>query len=114
MIERIRELCAKNGTNLANLEKALGFANGSLAKSDGKMQSARLKAVADYFGVTMEYILQGEKSYYLNPEISKKAQELFDDPDMSLLFEAAKGNSPDNLRMAAEMLKKFKETNPNG
>lgn len=114
MVERIRELCAKNGTNLASLEKILGFANGSLAKSDGKIQSVRLKAVADYFGVTMEYLLQGGKDYYLNAETSKKAQELFDDPDMSLLFDAARGNTPDNLRMAAEMLKKLKETNPDG
>lgn len=64
MLERIRQLCAEHGTNLSQLEKALGFANGSLAKSDEKIQSVRLKAIADYFGVTVDWLLTGEEGYY--------------------------------------------------
>lgn len=57
MVERIKELCLQRGTNIAQLERALGFANGSISKSDQKIQSVRLKAIADYFGVSMEYLL---------------------------------------------------------
>ena len=60
MIERIKKLCIEHKTNFSKLEHELGFANGSLAKSDGKIQSQRLKAIADYFGVTMEYLLTGK------------------------------------------------------
>lgn len=60
MVDRIRGLCERKGTNLAALEKTLGFANGSLAKSDCKIQSIRLKSIANYFGVSMEYLLTGK------------------------------------------------------
>ena len=59
MIERIRLLCKQRGTSFSKLEQTLGFANGSIAKSDEKIQSCRLKAIADYFDVSMEYLLTG-------------------------------------------------------
>lgn len=62
MVERIKDLCASRGIRLANLEKTLGFANGSLAKSDEKIQSARLWSIAQYFGVSMEYLLTGSEA----------------------------------------------------
>lgn len=112
MVDRIRALCAAHGTNLFQLEKTLGFANGSLAKSDEKIQSWRLKAIADYFHVTVDYLISGETpEYYTNPETASLAQELFEDKDMRLLFDAAKGCPPDQLRLAAQMLKMFKATN---
>lgn len=61
MIERITELCKKKNTNFSRLEKELGFANASLKKADGKMQACRLKALADYFNVSMEYLLTGSE-----------------------------------------------------
>lgn len=62
MIERIRKLCKENGTNFSALEKELGFANASLRKADGKIQAIRLKMIADYFGVSMEYLLTGAET----------------------------------------------------
>lgn len=55
MLEKIKYLCGKKDITFAALEKNLGFANGSIAKTDEKIQSVRLKAIADYFGVTMDY-----------------------------------------------------------
>lgn len=114
MIERIRELCKKNGTSLAAVEKQLGFANGSLAKTDEKTQSVRIKALADYFGVSMEYLLTGKKEYYFSDETAAAAQEMFDDPDLHALMDAARGCPADVIRNTAQLLKRFKETNPDG
>lgn len=115
MLERIKALCAEHGTNLFQLEKALGFANGSIAKTDEKTQSGRLKAIADYFGVTVDYLLTGETpTYYTDPETAAIAQEVFEDPELRILFDAARGSRPEDIRMAAEMLKRFKMTNPDG
>ena len=115
MVDRIRALCAAHGTNLFQLEKTLGFANGSLAKSDEKIQSWRLKAIADYFHVTVDYLITGETpEYYTNPETASLAQELFEDKDMRMLFDAARGCSPKQLNLAAQILRGFKETNPDG
>jgi transcriptional regulator with XRE-family HTH domain len=62
MIARIKELCKQHHTNFSRLEHDLGFANGSVAKSDGKIQAERLQKIADYFDVTMEYLLTGKDS----------------------------------------------------
>lgn len=52
--------------------------------------------------------------YYLDPEAAEIAQRVFDDPDLRILFHAAQDVSPENIRLAAEMLKRMKETNPDG
>lgn len=56
--ERLVALCKENGTNFRQLEIKLGFGNGTIAKWYGTYPRAdRLKAVADYFGVTMEELM---------------------------------------------------------
>lgn len=116
MVDRIRDLCRRHNMSLKALEKELGFANGSIAKSDEKIQSVRVKAIADYFGVSMEYILTGDtgQKYYFDDETAEKAQELFDDPNMRILFDAARDSKPEDLQMAADLLSRLKETNPDG
>lgn len=61
MVDRLEALCKQHKTNFSKLEKTLGFANGSLKKSDpAKIGADRVKKLADYFGVSMEYIMTGE------------------------------------------------------
>lgn len=52
--------------------------------------------------------------YYLDPEAAEIAQRVFDDPDLRILFHAAHDVSPENIRLAAEMLRRMKETNQDG
>ena len=60
MVERIKKLCKERKINFSRLERTLDFANGSLAKSrEDTIGAIRVKAIADYFGVSMEYILCG-------------------------------------------------------
>lgn len=58
---RIRELCKSKGVTVQGLEKELGFSNASIAKANSNMKAEKLKAIADYFGVTMEYLMTGEE-----------------------------------------------------
>lgn len=76
----------------------------------------KMQKIADYFGVTVEYLMTGEAKdgYYLNPETAKAAQEVFDDPNLRALFHAARGSSPENIQIAADLLTKLKATNPDG
>lgn len=46
--------------------------------------------------------------YYLDPETAKKAQELFDDPNLRVLFDAARDSRPEDLQKAADYLKAAK------
>lgn len=70
MVKRIKDLCVSRGIRIANLEKILGFANGSLAKSDEKIQAGRLLAIAKYFGVTMEYLMGEDDSDLTQEELA--------------------------------------------
>lgn len=60
MINRIKALCQNKGISIAKLERELNFANGSIAKSDEKISAYRLHAIAEYFHVSMEYLLYGK------------------------------------------------------
>lgn len=80
MVERMRFLCKQKGTNFKKLEAELHLGNGSLAKSSDKMQCGRLNQVANYFGVTMEYLLTGKEAdpdaHPVYPGLSPDAVEL--------------------------------------
>lgn len=54
------------------------------------------------------------KTYYFSDETAAMAQELFDNPELRMLFDASKDSKASDLQMAADMLKRFKETNPDG
>lgn len=49
------------------------------------------------------------KGYYLDPSAAKMAQELYDNPEMRILFDAAKNVSPDDLKFVAEMMLRMKK-----
>lgn len=58
--ERIKELANKRGISLPALEAELGFGNSTIVKWDKSTPNAeKLNAVAKYFGVTMDYLLNG-------------------------------------------------------
>ena len=85
MKKRLEDLCKKRNTNFSRLEKELGFANGSLKKADEKIQSRRLKALADYFHVSMEYLLTGvqENKNYVVSDFEYKIIVGFREADTS-------------------------------
>jgi transcriptional regulator with XRE-family HTH domain len=56
----------------------------------------------------------GYPVYYTDPETARIAQEVFDDPNLRMLFHAARDAKPEDIKLAADMLKRFKETNPDG
>ena len=56
----------------------------------------------------------GYPVYYTDPETAKVAQEVFDNPDLRMLFHAARDAKPEDIKLAADMLRRFKETNPDG
>lgn len=77
MVERIKKLCKERKINFSRLERTLDFANGSLAKSrEDTIGAIRVKAIADYFGVSMEYILCGTTDK--NRRLSSEEKSIID------------------------------------
>ena len=54
-----------------------------------------------------------ENEYYLNPETKKIAQEIYENKDLSLLFDAARDASPEDLQIVYTMLSVLKKNKKN-
>lgn len=108
--ERIESLRKERKISQGNLEKELGFSNGSISKWKTSMpKPERLQKIADYFGVTVDYLMTGNESdgkerYYTNDETASIAQEIFDNKELRLLFDAAKDAQPEDLQTVHQML----------
>ena len=109
-IDIIRTLCTKRGISIKTLEKELGFSNGSLAKS-ATIKAERLQKIAEYFNVSVDYLMYGEdksglldKKYYINEETSKMAQSIFENKELRMLFDAARDATPEDLETVHSML----------
>lgn len=58
----IKRLCDEKQLAITALEKELGFGRGSIGKLRSSNTSAeRLQKIADYFGVTVAYLMTGEE-----------------------------------------------------
>lgn len=81
---RIKILAQKQGISLPALEAELGFGNSTIVKWDKSTPNAdKLNAVAKYFGVTMDYLLNGTDEDGLtekdNRDISKDLDRIMEE-----------------------------------
>jgi transcriptional regulator with XRE-family HTH domain len=114
MYERIETMRKSVGISQGKLEKELGFSNGSISKWKNSTPTPdRLQKLADFFGVSVDYLIKGEeneeKGYYINPETAELAQTLFENKDLRVLFDAAKDATPEDLQTTYNMLMALKK-----
>lgn len=82
--ERIKTLAQERGLSLPALESELGFGNSTIVKWDKSTPNAeKLNTVAKYFGVTMDYLLNGLDEDGLNDhdrkDITKDLDRIMDE-----------------------------------
>ena len=75
--ERIEKLRNEAGLSQGKLEKELGFSNGSISKwKNSNPTYKRLQKVADYFHVSIEYLVPGEeKPKEKSPELTARDEK---------------------------------------
>ena len=130
--ERLRELRTQRGFSQQDLadrtdqtKQAISQYERGVRRPDMDM----LLALCDIFNVSLDYLTGKEdvtprlvdkndlrvlETYHMDKKAMKVAQTIYDDPNLHALFDAARGNKADNLRLAAEMLKRMKDTNNDG
>ena len=133
---RIRELRTARGMSQEKLADILDVTKQAVSQYERgvrKPDIPTIEALCDYFNVSADYLLGKEdvtprlvdgdgiqaldnpkRHHHINPETEQIAQTIYDDPDLHALFDAARGSEPDNLKLAAEMLRRMKETNNDG
>lgn len=116
--EVFENLCRTRKVTPSAVAKATGVAKSTLsAWKNGEYtpKADKLEKIADYFEVPLEYLMTGKApEYYIDPAVQEIAQAVYDNPDIRVLFDAARDSTSESLLMAAEILKKFKGTNRDG
>ena len=105
----------KSGKSQKEVAKAIGvipqtFNTWCTGQSIPRMGS--VQALADYFGIGKSDLIEekneNESIYYLNDETREIAQEIYENPDLRILFDASKNASPEDLKFVIEMVKRMK------
>lgn len=112
MYEIFAKLMKANGCTAYQVSKATGIAQSTLSdwKSGKSVPKAdKLQKIADFFGVPVEYLMTGEEKkdgpkYYLNDETAAIAQDIFENKELRLLFDAARDAEPEDLETVHSML----------
>lgn len=112
MYDVFEQLLQKTGITAYKVSKETGisqttFSNWKSGRSIPK--SDTMQKIADYFHVSMEYLMTGEEKeggekYYLNDETADMAQQIFENKELRLLFDAARDADPDDLNAVHQML----------
>lgn len=110
MYEIFENLCNKNNVTPYRVCKETGLTTATISNwKAGRYtpKQDKLQKIADYFGVTLEYLMTGEEKeadrYYINEETAKVAQEIFENRELRALFDVQRDMEADDLRALHNM-----------
>ena len=112
MYEVFEQLLQKFGVTTADVCKATGIGQSTMSNWKNRrnlISGKNAQLIADYFGVSVDYLMtgkekEGRETYYLNEETSKMAQDIFENKELKMLFDAARDAEPEDLQTVHSML----------
>lgn len=108
---RLKSLREKKGLSQERLAEQLKIPRSTIAhyenSEDRLPRRARLKEIADYFNVNIDYLL-GE-SDDPSPRSDRKSEEIYDDPDFQVAMRSAQGFSKENKQKVLEYIEMIEE-----
>lgn len=110
--ERLKLLRLQRQLSQKELADKLGISNSTVSmyeRGEREPSFEMLELIGDFFNVDTNYLLGKENgsTYYLDPETAQLAQQLYDRPEMRILFDASRGASKEDIEMAAAILEKM-------
>lgn len=126
MYEKFNELLQTSGLTAYKVAKETGVSRSTLAawkKGEYTPKIDKLKKIADYFGVSIQYLtgenneiddtqqIQPPNGYYVDKETAEYAEMLRTRPNARLLFSAAKDISKEDMQKAVEYIEFLKSKN---
>ena len=104
----------------ADIAKDLGLSKSTVSSWMNGTRVPRMDKIdllCHYFNCKRVDIMEDHSEtdeYYISQETANVAQEIFENPDLRALFDAGRDSKPEDLRMAADLLTRLKETNRDG
>lgn len=114
MYEIFERLLQKEGIKAIDVSKATGihrsvFSDWKSGRAKPKMD--KLKKIADFFGVSLDYLCYGKTdNYYTNEETGRIAQDIFENGDLKALFDLASDSTPEDIKTAYSVLLALNES----
>ena len=106
-VERVKTICKERKIPISRLERECGFANGYISQlKKGTMPEDRLRKVADYLGVTAEFLATGEETerYYTDDEAREMIEFLKNNKDYKVLFDSLRTIRPSDIDSVKEFI----------
>ena len=104
-----------NGKTQLEISKSIGVSPQTFntwCKGIAIPRMGKVQALADYFGINKSDLIEekeeSDESYYLNDETKKIAQEIYENKELGLLFDAARTANPEDLKTVHTMLTALK------
>lgn len=119
--KRLKQAMEEKGMKAVELSARTGIGKSSISHymsgSHWPDDNRKVGIIAEVLGVNPSwlmgfnvpmYITETTEGYYLNVETAKAAQKIFEDKDLHALFDAAENSRPEDLQMAADLLRRLK------
>lgn len=119
--KNIRYLRYHKGMSQEELADYLGYKNYTTIQKweSGKTEPpvSTLKKMSELFNVSMEEMakvdieykdIEDEEDYYTNPETRRLVQELYDNPERKILFDATRDLQPEDIEAVLQIIERMK------
>ena len=112
MYEIFEKLCQQRGITPYRFCKDAGISTSTIStwKTSGNKCGTKLqKAICEYFDISVDYLMTGKipepkQGYYLNDETAAIAQEIFENKELRMLFDASRNATPEDLLTVRDMM----------
>lgn len=114
VLERTLEILKRKGMTEYQLCKEIGIKQSTFStwKTEDRVPNTmRVARIANALGVSVDYLVTGKDesgnetpAYYLDPEAAEIAQELFERPELKVLFKASRKVSAEDIKVIQNMV----------
>lgn len=126
LVSKLNSLMELKNINCYELSKKTGIANTTLNTllkgGTDKFDIVKLKRICEVLGCSLDYLMDDNineydysyinetpSHYYVNEDVAQYAQEIANNQDLKMLFDAAKDIKKEDMQLVYEMVKRLKD-----
>ena len=121
-VELVKQICKDRKISIAKLERDCDFSNGYISKLKREYFPVdKAQRISQYLGIDINALIgiedmvdHDDDVYYIDRQTAEIAQKVFESPELRMLFDAAADCAPQDIQLAADMLRRMKESNVDG
>lgn len=107
---RIQHYLESKNKTQADLAEYMGVSQATVSNWCNGVKMPRMDKIdkiCEFFGIERSYLMVEDKEpagYYLDPEAAEIAQEVYERPELKILFDASRKASKEDIQFVVEMI----------